>query len=128
MKTTIATIALCLGFTLANAQSVKEAAVPAPVKDAFAKKYPATKVKEWEKEEDGYFSADYFLYTRCAVVAEGKTYYEKILKMPSKMPNDIDFEHLLSLANEAYKLKTGKEFNYTPTFNYETHQNQKNSA
>ena len=41
------------------------------------------------------------------------------------MPNNIDFEHLLSLANEAYKLKTGKEFNYIPTSNYETHQNQK---
>jgi Protein of unknown function (DUF4240) len=81
-----------------------------------------------QKEEDGYFSADYFLYTRCAVVAEGKKYYEKVLKKPSEFPNDIDFEHLLSLANEAYKLKTGKEFNYTPTFNYETHQNQKSWA
>jgi hypothetical protein len=81
-----------------------------------------------EKEEDGYFSADYFLYTRCAVVAEGKKYYEKVLKKPSEFPNDIDFEHLLSLANQAYKLKTGKEFNYTPTFNYETHQNLKSWA
>jgi Protein of unknown function (DUF4240) len=81
-----------------------------------------------EKEEDNYLSADYFLYTRCAVIAEGKTYYEKVLKNPSEMPADIDFEPLLSLADDAYRLKTGKEFNYAPIFNYETHQNQKGWA
>ena len=50
MKTTIATIALCFGLSYANAQHVKEAEVPASVKDSFAKKYPGTKVKVWEKE------------------------------------------------------------------------------
>ena len=50
MKTTIATIALCLGFTFANAQKIKEAEVPSSVKEAFAKKYPGSKVKAWEKE------------------------------------------------------------------------------
>ncbi len=73
------------------------------------------------KEEDGYLSADYFLYVRCAVLAEGKNYYEKVLKNPSEMPVDIDFEPLLSLADDAYLLKTGKTFNYTPAFSYETH-------
>lgn len=102
-------------------------------KDKLAEKLHALDTKAHaktylEQDEDGYFSADYFLYTRCAVVAEGKTYYEKTLKAPSKMPHDIDFEYLLSLANEAYTLKTGKEFNYTPTLNYETHQNSKSWA
>ncbi len=50
MKTTIATIALCFGFIYANAQHLKEAEVPANVKDGFAKKYPGSKVKVWEKE------------------------------------------------------------------------------
>ena len=50
MKTTIATIALCFGFIYANAQHVKEAEVPANVKNGFAKKYPGSKVKVWEKE------------------------------------------------------------------------------
>ena len=50
MKTTIATIALCFGFIYANAQHLKEAEVPANVKNGFAKKYPASKVKVWEKE------------------------------------------------------------------------------
>ena len=51
MKTTIATMALCFGFIYANAQHLKEAEVPANVKDSFAKKYPGSKVKVWEKEE-----------------------------------------------------------------------------
>lgn len=50
MKTTIATIALCFGFIYANAQHLKEAEVPANVKEGFAKKYPGSKVKVWEKE------------------------------------------------------------------------------
>jgi len=50
MKTTIATIVICFGFISANAQHVKEAQVPANVKDGFAKKYPGSKVKVWEKE------------------------------------------------------------------------------
>lgn len=76
-----------------------------------------------EKQTDGSFSADDFLYVRCAVVAEGKDYYEKVLKNPSEMPGNIDFEHLLTLAAEAYRLKTGRAFDYVPLFNYETHSN-----
>ena len=57
MKTsisTIATMALCFGFTLANAQTVKEAEVPANVKQGFSKKYPGSKVEKWEKEGADY--------------------------------------------------------------------------
>ena len=53
-KLTLTTITLCLGFTLAKAQEVKEADVPAKVKEAFAKKYASSKAKEWEKEGDAY--------------------------------------------------------------------------
>lgn len=75
------------------------------------------------KQGDSHLSADDFLYVRCAVVAEGKAYYEKVLRDPSEMPVDIDFEHLLSLADDAYEMKTGKAMNYFPVFNYETHSN-----
>ena len=78
------------------------------------------------KDPDHYLSADDFLYTRCAVVAEGQSYYENVLKNPTKMPFDLAFEPLLSLANDAYKLKTGKDFDYFPTFNYETGSNKEN--
>jgi hypothetical protein len=54
MKTIITTIALCLGLSSAYAQKVKEADVPAAVKESFAKKYPGTKVEKWEKEGADY--------------------------------------------------------------------------
>ena len=75
-------------------------------------------------EPEGYLSADDFLYARCAVVAEGKDFYEKVLNDPSQMPDSIVFEPLLNLAHFAFKLKTGVEFNYRPAFNYETFSNK----
>ncbi len=78
-----------------------------------------------QKQGDDSFSSDDFLYVRCAVVAEGRDYYEKVLHNPTEMPADIDFEHLLGMAPEAYKLKTGKVFDYFPQYNYETHSNTK---
>ncbi|MEY4937685.1 MAG: hypothetical protein RIS64_4044 [Bacteroidota bacterium] len=76
-----------------------------------------------EKYGDGHLSVDDFLYVRCAVVAEGKTYYEKVLKDPTELPIEISFEPLLSIASEAYGLKTSKKWDYFPIFNYETHSN-----
>lgn len=57
------------------------------------------------QEPDNFVSADDFLYARCAVVAEGKEYYEKVLNDPSQMPEDIVFEPLLYLADDAFELK-----------------------
>jgi hypothetical protein len=76
-----------------------------------------------EKYGDGHLSVDDFLYVRCAVVAEGKDYYEKVLKNPAELPIEISFEPLLSIAADAYFLKTGKKWDYFPIFNYETHSN-----
>jgi hypothetical protein len=76
-----------------------------------------------EKYGDGHLSVDDFLYVRCAVVAEGRDYYEKILKNPAELPIEISFEPLLSIASDAYFLKTGKKWDYFPIFNYETHSN-----
>lgn len=76
-----------------------------------------------QKQSGTGFSADDFLYVRCAVVAEGKAYYERVLGNPAEMPADIDFEHLLNVAGDAYELKTNREFDYFPLFNYETGSN-----
>jgi len=76
------------------------------------------------REPDNFVSADDFLYARCAVVAEGKAYYEQVLQDPTQMPDDIVFEPLLYLADDAFELKMGVPFNYTPTYNYETQSNQ----
>lgn len=75
-------------------------------------------------EGDDYLSVDDFLYVRCAVVAEGKEYYEQVIADPGKFPDEISFEPLLSLADKAYEIKTGRDFDYHPTLSYETYSNQ----
>jgi Protein of unknown function (DUF4240) len=75
------------------------------------------------QQTDDYFSVDDFLYVRCAAVAEGREYYEKIKNNPSELSPDIDFEHILSVAADAYKRKTGRDFEYSPLYNYETKSN-----
>ncbi len=77
-----------------------------------------------DPEEEGYLSVDDFLYARCAVVANGKVFYEEVLKNPREMPTDLTFEPLLYVAMTAYKRKTGKEFMILPAFNYETYSNK----
>lgn len=77
-----------------------------------------------KKERNDFLSADDFLYARCAVVAEGKAFYQKTLKNADEMPSGITFEPLLNIANEAYKVKTNKNLNYIPSFNYETKSNK----
>lgn len=49
---------LCLGLNQAVAQKIKEAEVPAQVRDAFKKLYPEAKVEEWEKE-DAFYEAEF---------------------------------------------------------------------
>lgn len=78
-----------------------------------------------DPEEEGYLSVDDFLYTRCAVVANGKDYYEKVLNNPQLMPPDLTFEPLLYIALKAYKQKTNKHFINASAFNYETYSNKK---
>lgn len=77
----------------------------------------------YNEETQDYFSADLFLYIRCSVVAEGKEYFELILKNPQNMSEDNSFEPLLSLASEAYTRRMGKEFEYITGCDYETFSN-----
>ena len=75
-------------------------------------------------EGDDYLSVDDFLYIRCAVVAEGKEYFEQVLANPAEFPDEISFEQLLSLAKKAYEKKTGRKFEYYPATSYETYSNK----
>lgn len=68
-------------------------------------------------------SADYFLYDRCCVVANGRDFYEKVLHDPSQMPVGYSFSRLLSVASKAYRMKTGKPFVHIPAHDYETYSN-----
>lgn len=71
-----------------------------------------------------HFSVDWFLYVRCCVVANGRTYYESVLANPKQMPKDLEFESLLSLAATAFERKTGEEFDHVTSVNYETYGNR----
>jgi hypothetical protein len=58
------------------------------------------------------------------LLAEGKDYYEKVLNDPAQMPEDIVFEPLLYIADDAFEIKMNVPFNYMPTYNYETQSNR----
>jgi hypothetical protein len=76
--------------------------------------------------EGTYFSVDWFLYCRCAAVANGKIFYESVINNPKKFPKDIEFEALLSIAREAYDSKELGEWVYVTTKCYETYSNLDN--
>ncbi len=54
MKTIITSAALVFGINSLSAQKIKEAEVPKVVTESFAKNFPGSKAKEWEKEKDTY--------------------------------------------------------------------------
>lgn len=91
MKTTIATIVLCFGLSYANAQAVKEADVPTPVKDALKKQYPTAKVEKWEKEGSN-FEAEFHVnkIETCAVYdSNGKFIKSEIEIKESELPKGV---------------------------------------
>lgn len=72
---------------------------------------------------DDYISPDDFLYCRCVVVANGRGLYEKVLNDPSEMPQNLEFEALLYVAQYAYELKTGEEYPHVTPVSFESFQN-----
>jgi hypothetical protein len=70
------------------------------------------------------FSVDNFLYARCCVVANGRSFFEKVLQDPTAMPKSFTFEPLLYLARNAYRLKTElNDYDHLPAISYETFSN-----
>jgi len=84
----------------------------------------AQNIGEEAWQADKYFSVDNFLYARCCVVANGKAYYEQVLKNPEDMPKEVTFEALLRIPGEAYQKKTGKRLVFVTTYSYETYSNR----
>lgn len=72
---------------------------------------------------DQYISSDDFLYSRCVIVANGQAYYQEVLADPSKAPQDMEFESLLSLAGSAYEAKTGAEYEHLTRVSWESFSN-----
>lgn len=75
---------------------------------------------EHSEEKGEYVSADLFLYARCAVVANGHSYYEKVLRNPEKFPKNLFFEVILSIPSRAWVRKMGTPFGHFPKYMYET--------
>lgn len=71
-------------------------------------------------DDDEHFSADLFLYARCAVVANGRSYYELVMAQPDQFPKALYFERLLELPARAYERKTGRSLPRAPKRIYET--------
>jgi predicted DNA-binding WGR domain protein len=71
-----------------------------------------------------HFSADWFLYERCVVVANGRDYFEFVRAAPKQMPKDMEFEAILTVAPSAYERKTGREFQHETPLSYETFSNR----
>lgn len=76
------------------------------------------------KENNSDFSPDIFLFTRALVVAKGEDFYNRVLNNPKLIPKNSDFEAILYVPSDAYKIKTGKELNYVPKFIPETYFNK----
>jgi hypothetical protein len=74
---------------------------------------------------NSYFSVDTFLYVRVGVIANGQSFYDKVLKDATLMPKDLTYEPLLYVATIAYEKKTGKKYEYIPAYPVETYTNQK---
>lgn len=60
----------------------------------------------WDGE---YVSADWFLYVRCAAVANGREIYESALRDPARMVKDVEFESLLYLPSAAWSVATAAD-------------------
>jgi predicted DNA-binding WGR domain protein len=84
----------------------------------------AREIGEEAYQPGKYFSVDWFLYERCAVVANGREVFERILGDPTEMPKDMEFEALLTVATTAYEREAGEQFDHVSPVSYETYSNQ----
>ncbi|MEO0654745.1 MAG: DUF4240 domain-containing protein, partial [Pseudomonadota bacterium] len=66
--------------------------------------------------------SDTFLYTRLAVVAQGKAHYDKVINDPSVFPKRSAewLEGLLYVAPDAYATATGTELEYLTSVDFES--------
>lgn len=73
-------------------------------------------------------SSDGFLYARCAVVAAGRAVWESVFSDTEKFvpytSTERDGEWLLYVPDEAYELATGKEWDRTTRYCFESYSNR----
>ncbi|MER5599396.1 DUF4240 domain-containing protein [Streptomyces sp. NPDC002265] len=73
-------------------------------------------------------SSDGFLYARCAVVAAGQAVWESVFLDVDKFfpytSAECDGEWLLYVPDQAYELATGKEWDRSTRYCYESYSNK----
>ena len=84
----------------------------------------AREIGEYSLESEEGFSPDHFLDVRCAVVANGREFYQHVLSNPKLMPKDREFEVLVTVAERAYRKKTGRMPLFLGAKAYETFSNR----
>ncbi len=82
--------------------------------ESFIKKFHQMLLQKLRKLQgcQDYFqeerSGESFLFTRCAVIAAGKKYYESVVSNPNKIRENTEFNILTKLCNGAMALKVGE--------------------
>lgn len=69
---------------------------------------------------------DLFLYCRCVVVASGREVYQAVLANPLLMPEGMEFDRLLDVAERAWSRKTGEPYEHVPSHSLEMRANTAN--
>lgn len=78
-------------------------------------------------KSSNYFSADGFLYARCATLVNGKPYYNAVLKGRKKLSPDLDFEALLYVPMKAWERlhnENSDKYPHVVELSYETYSNK----
>lgn len=80
----------------------------------------------WDVYKGSNFSADEFLYIRCAALINSKRFYNDIISGRKKLKGDLTFEAILCVPAFAWARFHGKnanEYPYTASYCYETMSN-----
>jgi Protein of unknown function (DUF4240) len=100
---------------------------PLFVVTGFAEQLSWTLYRLDRKEYGEGLSSDAFLYTRCAVVAAGRTAFESALRDPADFvpyaTSHIWAESLLYAPDHAYERITGEEWDHNTRYSYESYSN-----
>jgi hypothetical protein len=94
--------------------------------EMLARKLYALDGRSWYEQagpEPDSLSGDDFLYARCVVVANGRSFYEGVLANPSRMPKEMEFESLLYVARKAEERKVGRTDGIDTQVSYESFSN-----
>lgn len=70
--------------------------------------------------QDESISSDLFLYARCAVIANGRVFYESVSRNPVAFPKNLFFEALLNIPERAWFRKTGGDLEHQAKYIFET--------